>query len=83
MTTGQQVTLGRGLTANVQEDIMGLGSNVFTVFPKSVENREPTPFKNSDIVAVEKHTPGVNIAAGSVQTSATAFHNGQDWSTTS
>ncbi len=76
------VTLGRGLTANVQEDIAGLGSNVFIVFPEGVDERPPSPFDDADIVAVEQQIPGVTNAAGSAQTSATAFHNGQDWSTT-
>lgn len=76
------VTLGRGLTANVQEDIAGLGSNVFIVFPESIDDRQPPPFDDSDIIAVERQIPGISNAAGSVQTSATAFHNGQDWATT-
>lgn len=76
------VTLGRGLTANVQEDIAGLGSNVFILFPEGIDDRPPAPFDEGDIVAVERQIPGVTNAAGSAQTSAQAFHNGQDWSTT-
>ncbi len=76
------VTLGRGLTANVQEDIAGLGSNVFIVFPESVDERPPSPFDGSDIAAIGRQIPGVTNTAGSAQTGATAFHNGQDWSTT-
>ena len=75
------VTLGRGLTADVQEDIAGLGSNVFIVFPESVEGRAPPPFEDADIRAVERQIPGVVSAAGTAQTGATAFHNGQDWRT--
>lgn len=75
------VTLGRGLTANVQEDIAGLGSNVFIVFPSRVGDRQPAPFDDADIAAVQKQIPGVTNAAGSAQISTTAFHNGQDWST--
>ncbi len=51
------VTLGRGLTADVQEDIAGLGSNVFIVFPESVEGRAPPPFEDADIRAVERQIP--------------------------
>ena len=76
------VTLGRGLTANVQEDIAGLGSNVFIVFPDRVDDRQPAPFDDMDVLAVERQIPGVINAAGSSQMPAVAFHNGQDWSTT-
>ena len=76
------VTLGRGLTANVQEDIAGLGSNVFIVFPDGVDDRQPAPFDDMDVLAVERQIPGVINAAGSSQMPAVAFHNGQDWSTT-
>ena len=75
------VTLGNGLTADVQEDISGLGSNVFIIFPESVEGRAPPPFDDDDIRAVERQIPGVSSAAGTAQAGATAFHNGQDWST--
>ena len=75
------VTLGRGLTANVQEDIAGLGSNVFIVFPSRVGDRQPAPFDDADIAAVQMQIPGVTNAAGSAQIRTTAFHNGQDWST--
>ncbi|KLE35986.1 ABC transporter permease [Aurantiacibacter luteus] len=76
------VTLGQGLTADVQEDISGLGSNVFIVFPQSNEpDRPPPPFDDADVRAVERQIPGVTDAAGSVTSSARAFHNGQDWQT--
>ena len=75
------VTLGRGLTADVQADIAGLGSNVFIVFPESVEGRAPPPFEDADIRAVERQIPGVASAAGTAQMGTTAFHNGQNWRT--
>lgn len=77
------VTLGRGLTADVQADIAGLGSNVFIVFPQSSDpNVSPPPFDDADVRAVRMQVPGVVSVAGSSQTATTAFHNGQDWSTT-
>ena len=76
------VTLGRGLTADVQEDIAGLGSNVFIVFPDSPDERPAPPFDDADIRAVKMQIPGVEMTAGSSQSNAAAFHNGQDWSTT-
>ncbi|KLE32305.1 ABC transporter permease [Aurantiacibacter gangjinensis] len=76
------VTLGQGLTADVQEDISGLGSDVFIVFPSQVSpNTPPPPFERADILAVQNQIAGVEYAAGSVSRSATAFHNGQDWQT--
>ena len=76
------VTLGQGLTADVQEDISGLGSDVFIVFPTPTEpNRAPAPFDQADVDAVKAQIAGVTITAGTVSASATAFHNGQDWRT--
>ena len=77
------VTLGRGLTADVQEDIAGLGSDVFIVFPTRTDpNIAPAPFDDEDIRAVENQIAGVEGVAGSVQANTIAFHNGQDWTTT-
>jgi len=76
------VTLGRGLTADVQEEISGLGSDVFIVFPQRADPNVPAPpFDDADIRAVEMQIPGIEGAAGSVSANSTAFHNGQDWAT--
>ena len=76
------VTLGQGLTADVQEDISGLGSDVFIVFPSAVDaNTPPPPFEQSDVRAVQNQIAGVEYAAGTVTRPTTAFHNGQDWQT--
>ncbi|MFB0610801.1 ABC transporter permease [Aurantiacibacter poecillastricola] len=76
------VTLGQGLTADVQEEVSGLGSDVFIVFPQQSDpNIAPAPFDDADIRAVENQIAGVEGTAGSVSTNATAFHNGQDWAT--
>ncbi|WP_151975671.1 ABC transporter permease [Erythrobacter sp. EC-HK427] len=76
------VTLGQGLTANVQDDLAGLGSNVFIVVPRQPDINVPRqPFKEEDIQAVRNQIAGVEFAAGAVFTNATAFHNGQDWQT--
>lgn len=76
------VTLGKGVTASVQEDISSLGSNVFIIFPVKGDRDAPRPFDQADVDAVGRQIAGVVVAAGSVQTSGTAFHNGQDWTTT-
>lgn len=75
------VTLGKGVTASVQEDISSLGSNVFIVFPVKGDRDTPRPFDQADVDAVKLQIAGVSDAAGSVSTSATAIHNGQDWTT--
>jgi putative ABC transport system permease protein len=76
------VTLGQGLTADVQEEVSGLGSDVFIVFPSRVDpNVAPPAFDDADIRAIENQIAGVEGTAGSVNTNATAFHNGQDWAT--
>jgi len=77
------VTLGQGLTADVQDDIADLGSDVFIVFPTRTDpNVSPPPFDGEDIISVENQIPGVENAAGAVTRGAVAFHNGQDWQTT-
>ena len=76
------VTLGQGLTANVQDDLAGLGSDVFIVVPRQPDPNIPRqPFKEEDIRAVRNQVAGVEFAAGTASTPATAFHNGQDWQT--
>jgi len=75
------VTLGNGLTASVQDDISDLGSDVFIIFPINTDSGPPRPFDDADIRTIERQIPGVVGAAGSVNASAIAFHNGQDWST--
>ncbi|QWC58439.1 FtsX-like permease family protein [Erythrobacter sp. 3-20A1M] len=76
------VTLGKGVTASVQDQISSLGSNVFIVFPTKGDRDAPRPFKQQDVDAVARQIGGVREAAGSVSTNATAIHNGQDWATT-
>lgn len=75
------VTLGKGVTASVQDQISSLGSNVFIVFPTAGDRAAPRPFEQDDVEAVRRQIAGVEDAAGSVSATATAFHNGQDWST--
>ena len=76
------VTLGNGVTASVKDQISSLGSNVLIVFPTRGDRDAPRSFKESDIEAVENQIAGVVEVAGSVSSPTTAFHNGQDWTTT-
>ena len=75
------VTLGRGVTASVQEEISSLGSDVFIIFPVAVDRGAPQPFDERDVEAVERQIAGVRLVAGVVSSDTTAFHNGQDWDT--
>jgi putative ABC transport system permease protein len=76
------VTLGNGVTASIREDISSLGSDVFIVFPVRGDRTAPRSFHQEDVDAVQRQIAGVVGAAGSVSSTVTAFHNGQDWSTT-
>ncbi|MGB7373880.1 ABC transporter permease [Pontixanthobacter sp.] len=75
------VTLGNGVTASISEDISSLGANVFIVVPVRSERGSPRPFDEADVAAISNQIAGIEVAAGSVAASATAFHNGQNWST--
>jgi putative ABC transport system permease protein len=75
------VTLGRGVTANIEEQISSLGSNVFFVFPIQTDRGPPRPFDERDVEAVRDQVAGVNFVAGQVERSVTAIYNGQDWRT--
>ncbi|MEP2234349.1 MAG: ABC transporter permease [Alteripontixanthobacter sp.] len=75
------VTLGRGVTASIQEEISSLGSNVYIIFPIRTDRGPPRPFDEADVEAVERQIAGVEVAAGVASASATAFHNGQNWTT--
>jgi putative ABC transport system permease protein len=75
------VTLGNGVTASVQEEISSLGASNFIVFPVRTTRGTIRPFDEADVRAVEQQIAGVKLAAGSVGSSTTAFHNGQDWDT--
>lgn len=75
------VTLGKGVTASVEEQISSFGANIFFVFPQQVDGRFPPPLKEDDVQAVREQIAGVKSAAGSVQRSVKAIHNGQNWQT--
>lgn len=75
------VTLGNGVTASVQEEISSLGASNFIIFPVRTTRGTIRPFDEADVRAVEQQIAGVDLAAGSVGASATAFYNGQDWDT--
>ena len=73
------VTLGKGVTASIEKQISALGSDVLIVFPQRIENRQPRPFKEADVVAVREQLAGVRAVAGEVNKTVQAYHNGQNW----
>jgi putative ABC transport system permease protein len=75
------VTVGNGVTAQVQDEISSLGASNFIVFPVRTGRGTVRPFDEADVLAVKQQIAGVTIAAGNVAASATAFYNGQDWDT--
>jgi putative ABC transport system permease protein len=75
------VTVGNGVTASVQDEISSLGASNFIIFPVRTNRGAPRPFDEADVRAVSQQIAGVDLAAGNVGASATAFYNGQDWDT--
>lgn len=75
------VTLGRGVTKDIEEQISSLGSNVFFVFPIQTDRGQIRPFDERDVEAVREQVAGVNFVAGQVERNVTAIYNGQDWRT--
>lgn len=75
------VTLGNGVTASVQEEISALGASNFIIFPVRTDRGTIRPFDEEDVRAVGQQIAGVQLAAGSVSASTTAFYNGQNWDT--
>ncbi|MXO59707.1 FtsX-like permease family protein [Altererythrobacter salegens] len=73
------VTLGKGVTADIEEQISSLGSNVFFVFPIQTDRGQIRPFDERDVAAVRDQIAGVKDVAGQVERNVTAIHNGQDW----
>jgi len=75
------VTLGKGVTADIERQISSLGSNVFFVFPIQTDRGQIRPFDERDVEAVREQIAGVKFVAGQVERNVVAIHNGQDWRT--
>ena len=81
------VTLGKATTAAVQQQIASLGTNILQIRPGQGFGRggggeRPPEFKPEDVTAIRRQVAGVNAVAPQAQTSATAVHEGANWSTT-
>ncbi len=80
------VTLGKGATRSVHDQVSRLGSNVLPVIPGTSPGRggggeTPPPFKPEDIEAIRDQVSGVTAVAPLAQTTATAISNASNWST--
>jgi putative ABC transport system permease protein len=80
------VTLGKATTAAVQQQIAALGTNILQVRPGQGFGRggggpRPPNFKQADVDAVAQQVAGVTAVAAQTQASATAIHEGANWST--
>ncbi|MDE2300968.1 MAG: ABC transporter permease [Sphingomonadales bacterium] len=81
------VTLGKGATQSVHDQVSGLGANLLTVLPGNGPGRggggeAPPPFKPEDVTAIRGQIGGVTAVAAQAQASETAVYNAANWSTT-
>ena len=81
------VTLGKGASRSVHDEVSGLGANVLTVLPGTAPGRggggeAPPPFKLEDVDAIRDQIGGVTAVAAQAQVSATAVFNAANWQTT-
>ncbi len=81
------VTIGEGATAQVQNDIQKLGSNLLQVFRGQgfgggggARSSAP-PFTMDDVVAIQNEVSGVRTVAPSANTMAQAIYGNSNWST--
>ena len=78
------VTLGKGATRSVTEQIASMGSNLVIVMPgqRFGPGAVPgAPFKNADAEAVRSQIAGARLVAPIVTQGATAVYQANNWST--
>ncbi|MEH3034986.1 MAG: ABC transporter permease [Sphingomonas adhaesiva] len=81
------VTLGKATTAQVQQNISSLGTNILQIRPGQGFGRggggpRPPDFAPEDVSAIADQIAGVTAVAPQAQASATAIYEGANWSTT-
>ena len=81
------VTLGKGATAAVRDQISHLGANLLQIRPGQGFGRggggpPPPPFKLEDVAAIREQVAGVVVVVPLMQASATAVRNAAHWATT-
>jgi putative ABC transport system permease protein len=82
------VALGEGASASVTSQLQGLGTNVLTVAPGSVQSfganagaGSGTTLKAADAVAIQAEVPGVQAASPVVAGNAQVIAGNKNWST--
>jgi putative ABC transport system permease protein len=82
------VTLGRGATVQVTEQIASLGSNLLQVRPGQGFHRSggasssAEPFRNEDVEAISRQVSGLRAVAPVSSRGTQAIYGNQNWSTT-
>ena len=81
------VTLGKATTLQVQKSISALGTGILQVRPGQGFGRggggpRPPDFKAEDVAAIQQQIAGVTAFAPQASSTATAIHDGANWSTT-
>ncbi len=78
------VTLGKGATRSVSDQISSMGSNLLMVMPgqRFGPGAEPAPsFRSADVDAIRNQISGARLVAPVVTRSATAVYQANNWST--
>ena len=81
------VTLGKGATAAVAEQISSLGANILQIRPgqgfgRGGGGQQAPDFEMADVEAIQEQIPGVRAVAPQAQASVLAVHNAANWQTT-
>jgi hypothetical protein len=79
------VTLGRGATASVTNDISALGNNLLIVAPgadrRFGSSSSAQPFNQNDVRAIREEVPAVSLVAPTSGGAARIVYGNQNWST--
>jgi putative ABC transport system permease protein len=80
------VTLGKGATAAVAEQISSLGANILQIRPGQGFGRggggpQAPDFEMADVEAIQEQVAGIRAVAPQAQSSGLAVHNAANWQT--
>ncbi len=80
------VTLGRGTTVAVQQQISSLGADILQIRPgqgfgRGGGGQQPVAFEPADVTAIRQQVAGLRGVAPVIQSSGLAVHNADNWST--